>query len=222
MTVRLTNAGQKPVAGPIAFAIVASPDAYLDPDDTAIANVTRPVKLAPGKSRNVKLNFTVPPNVPQGSYLLLVRPDTGGAVPETVESNNVSATATPLAIGPAFSDLTGSIGVVTVAGLGARRQARTTLALQNLGNSTYSGPVTVSVLASADGTADAGDAVLATLPKTLKLKAGGRKAMKLRAALASLPAGSYHLVARLAPGGTPADNNAANNDVVSAGVFTVA
>ena len=66
------------------------------------------------------------------------------------------------------------------------------------------------------------DAVLATLPKALKLKAGGRKVIKLRAALGSLPAGSYRLVARLNPTGTPADTNAANNDVVSAGVFTVA
>jgi len=222
MTVRVTNAGQKPVAGPMAFAVVASPDAFLDSDDTTIATVTKPVKLAPGKSRNVKLAFTVPANVPQGSYLLLVRPDAGGAFPETVESNNISASATPLAIGPAFSDLTGSLGVVTVAGVGAKRQARATLSLQNLGNSAYSGPVTVSLLASADATADAGDAVLATLPKSLKLKAGGRKALKLRAALGSLAAGSYHLVARLNPTGTPADANTANNDVASAGVFTVA
>jgi glucose/arabinose dehydrogenase len=222
MTVRVTNAGQAAVAGPVAFAVVASPDAFLDSDDTTIATVTKPVKLAAGKSRNVKLNFTVPANVPQGSYLLLVRPDAAGAVPETAESNNVSASATPLAIGPAFSDLAGSLGAATVAGVGAKRQVRATLSLQNLGNAAYAGPVTVSVLASADAAADAGDAVLAALPKTLKLKAGGRKALRLRAALSSLPAGSYHLVARLNPTGTPADTNGANNDAASAGVFTVA
>ena len=184
--------------------------------------MTKPVKLAPGKSRNVKLNFTVAGGVPQGNYLLLVRPDAGGAVTERVEFNNVSASPAAIAIGPAFSDLTGSIGTVTVKGIGVRRAARATLLLQNLGNSAYAGPVTVSLLASTDATIDASDAVLATLPaKVVKVKAGGKKALRLRVAVASLPAGSYHLVARMTPGGTPADTNSANNDVVSGGAFTV-
>ena len=222
MTVRVTNAGQAAVRAPLAFEVLASSDAFAHPDDVGLATVTKPVKLAPGQSKNVKLNFVVPAGVPQGSYLLLVRPDAGGAVAETVEFNNVAATAAPVTIAPPFSDLTGSIGSLTVAGLGARRQVRGVLSLQNNGNAPYTGPVTVSLLASADPLADATDVPFATLPaRVMKLKANGRRAVRLKAPPTGLAPGTYHLVARITPAGSPADTNAANNDVVSAGTFTV-
>lgn len=222
VTVRVTNQGGARVAGPLAFAIIASPDGFLDPDDPVVATVTRPVKLLPGRSRNVKLNFTVSSSVPEGSYLLLVRPDAAGAVTETVEFNNVAATAAPVTIAPPFSDLAGSIGVVRVAGLAPRR-ITTTLLLQNLGNSTYTGPVTVTLLASTDATFDSTDMLLTTLPaRSVKIRAGGRKSLRLRTNLPAMPAGTYHLVARIVPTGSPADTNASNNDIVGSGTFAVA
>ena len=222
MSVRVTNQGQTAVSAPLAFAIVASPDAFMDPEDPAVATVTRPVRLAPGQSRVVKLNFTVASNVPAGNYQLLVRPDAGGGVPETVEFNNVSATPAAVVIAPPFSDLTGTFGPATVAGLGTRRQVRATLALQNNGNSTYAGPVTIALLASTNAAVDGADVPLATPPaRVMKLKANGRRVIRLRSPVTGLAPGTYYLVVLITPSGTPGDTNAANNNVVSGGTFTV-
>lgn len=222
LTIRVSNAGGAAVAGPTAFQIVASSDAFFDGDDPVLATITKPLKLKPGKARNVKLNFTVPANIPQGSYQLLVRPDAAGVIAETIESNNFASTSSAITIAPAFSDLTGSIGAVRITGVGARRAAVAKLVLQNLGNAAYSGPVTVALFASTDATPDAGDAVLATLPgRVIKVKPNGRKVIGLRGSLSSLAAGTYYLVARISPSGAPADANVANNDVVSGGTFAV-
>jgi glucose/arabinose dehydrogenase len=221
-TVRVTNAGGAAVSGPMTFEIAASDDAFLNPDDPVIGTVTKNVSLKPGKSKNVKLDFTVPVNLPPGSYVLLVRPNSTNSVPETAVSNDVAATPAAVSIAPPFADLTGAIGPVKVVGVGARRAVAATLALQNLGNTAYSGPVTVSLLASTDATADASDLPLATLPaRAVKVKANGRKVVRLRVLVGSLAAGTYHLVAHVASSGSPADTNAANDDIVSGGTFTV-
>jgi glucose/arabinose dehydrogenase len=220
MVVRVANQGQAPAAGPLAFSVFASTDEFLDPGDAAVATVTRPVKLMPGRARNVKLNFNVANTVPQGSYLLLVRADAGGLVPETQEFNNVAASSAPVTIAPPFIDLAASIGPVAITGTTARRLSASLL-LQNGGNTAYAGPVTVQLLASTDTAIDAGDVPITTLPgRVLKVKAGGRKVLRLRTALPALAAGSYHLVARVTPAGVGNDPNTANNDAVSAGTFS--
>ena len=219
MTVRVTNQGAAPAAGPVAFAVVASADPFLDPDDATVATVTRPVKLLPGRSKNVKLSFNVANTVPQGSYLLLVRADAAGAVTERVEFNNVAASAVPVTIAPPFSDLAASIGPVRITGTAVRRLSASLL-LQNGGNTAYAGPVTVQLLASTDTVIDGTDTAITTLPaRVVRVKAGGRKVLRLRTTLPALPAGTYHLVARVTPAGVPADTNAANNDVVSTATF---
>jgi hypothetical protein len=58
----------------------------------------------------------------------------------------------------------------------------------------FNRPVTVSVLASTDATADAGDVSLARSDKRLKLKPGQAKVLKFKTSMASLPAGAYTLL----------------------------
>ena len=219
MIARVTNQGAAPVAAPLAFAVFASADEFLDPGDAAVATVTRPVKLLPGRAKLVKLNFNVANNVPQGSYRLLVRADAGGAVPEIHEFNNVGASAAALIIAPPFTDLGASIGPVTIKGVGPRRLSASLL-LENGGNSAFAGPVTVQLLASPDAAVGSDDLPITTLPaKVVRVKAGGRKVLRLRTTLPSLAPGTYHLVARVTPAGVGADPNPANNDAVSSGTF---
>jgi subtilase family serine protease len=73
----------------------------------------------------------------------------------------------------------------------------TKVTLTNTGSDTYSGGVTVTLYASADGSVSADDATLVTLelPK-LKLAAGKSKVVKLSFTYpTSLPGGSYQLIA---------------------------
>ena len=221
--VRVTNAGGHAVSGPVRFAVFASPDGFLDADDRALATVDKPVRLRPGRSRNVPLVFSAAADVPAGDYTLLVRADAAGAVAEMHEWNNVAASAAPVAVSPPTVDLNGSLGAVRVTGTGARRRASATLLLRNDGNSRYNGPVAISLLASPDATADDADTLLATLPaRTVRIKAGGQRVIRLRANVSSLAAGTYHLVARAPAAGPTAAVNPANNAAVSTGTFIVA
>jgi glucose/arabinose dehydrogenase len=216
MTVRVANQGQAAVLGPVTFSVVASADEFLDPDDPAVATVTRPLNLKPGKAKNLKLKFNVAGDVPQGSYRLLVRADgplaAGGAVQETSEFNNVAATAAPVTIGPPFVDLTGTIGPVTV---NSKRVAKATLLLQNLGNTAYAGPVSFTLFRQDVGASDA-VGLLGPSPRVFRLKPGAVKKIRLRAPLAGGGAAPHdqQLLVVLTPAGAPQDGNAANNSIL--------
>ena len=220
-TVRVTNAGGAAVAGPMAFEIAASGDAFLNPDDHVLGTVTKKVNLKPGKSKNVKLDFTVPVSLPAGSYVLLVRPNSTNAVPETAVSNNVAATPAPVAIAEPFVDLSATIPTVRL-GRPLIRFLSATLMLKNDGNSPVNSPLGVSFAASADTVFDAADTALAAAPRVIRLKPGATRAVRVRLALpAGVAAGSYHLVARLDPDNAIAESNDTNNDAASDGTFTV-
>jgi hypothetical protein len=75
-------------------------------------------------------------------------------------------------------------------------------------NADFNGPVTVSVLASADAVADAQDVVVVQSSKRLKLKVGQTKVLKLKTSLAMLPDGSYTLI-----GAASAGNNLTSTQV---------
>ena len=68
------------------------------------------------------------------------------------------------------------------------------ITVRNDTNSDFNGPVTVSVLASTDITADVDDVSLVQSDKRLKLKPGQTKVLKFKPSTASLPAGAYTLL----------------------------
>jgi hypothetical protein len=76
------------------------------------------------------------------------------------------------------------------------KKARGTMQLivRNDGNAAFNGHVVVSVLASPDARADAGDVAVVQSDKRLKLKPGQGKSVKLKASMAAVPAGSYTLL----------------------------
>ena len=78
MTVRVTNPGGARWRAPMAFAIVASPDAFLDPEDPVVATVTPAGEARAGQVAQREAQLQRRADVPAGSYLLLVRPDAGG------------------------------------------------------------------------------------------------------------------------------------------------
>ncbi|HEX8912665.1 MAG TPA: CARDB domain-containing protein, partial [Humisphaera sp.] len=73
-----------------------------------------------------------------------------------------------------------------------------------VGNTTgvaFSGPVTIRLVASTDGTIDAGDAEVLSVVKTLKIKPSTTKAVKLKVKSfpATLADGNYQLIAEVTP-----------------------
>jgi hypothetical protein len=98
------------------------------------------------------------------------------------------------------TSVTGKVPAVIVTGTKVKGSVSVTV--RNDTDADFSGPVTVSVLASTDAVADNEDASIATSSKTLKLKAGQTRVVKLK--LSSLPTladGTYTLL------GTAAANN---------------
>jgi hypothetical protein len=222
-TVQLRNMGQAAVLGEVDVELFASPDPWLDPEDQPLGSTRRRIGLRPSGQKRTVLAYNVPASLPGGNYYLVARADAGSTVAETREFNNVGASPAALFIGPPAVDFAGTFVrepvVVTRRGV---RSALATLALTNGGNVPSAGPVTVSLLASPDGVIDPADATLGSQTRTLRIRPGGRRLLRLRVALPStLPAGAYRLAARIDPAGAVAESNETNNDAVSGGSFAV-
>jgi hypothetical protein len=221
VTVRLTNNGATAVNAPVGVALAVSPDGFLDPEDPVTTTVQKPLRLNPGKSRNVVVRFVYPDSLENGAYVLLARADAGGTVAEKDETNNVGAAPAPVNIAQPFVDLSGAFQAVRP-GRSPLRQVGATLLVRNGGNVAVNGPVTLLLLASADTTADDSDVSLGTLTRTFSIKPNSAKRLTLRLPLpAGLAAGTYHVIARLGSAGTVTESNDTNNDVASGGTFTV-
>jgi subtilase family serine protease len=84
------------------------------------------------------------------------------------------------------------------------------------------GPVTLSLLASTDATADDADVSLGTITRTLRIKPNSGRRLSFRLPLpAGIAAGTYHVIARIDSTGTVTESNETNNDAASGGTFTV-
>ena len=102
------------------------------------------------------------------------------------------------------------------------RQVGATLLIRNDGNVPVNGPVTITLLASADTAADGADASLGTLTRVLRIKANSTRRLAFRLPLpAGLASGTYHVIARVDSGGNVTESDETNNDAPSGGTFTV-
>ena len=222
-TVQLRNAGGAAVNGEYDVALFASPDAWLDPEDPQVGAVRRRVRVAPNGVRRLPVAFTVPSSVAGGNYHLLAQADAGRTLSETREFDNVGASAAPLFIGPPVVDFSGAFAVnPTVVTRRGVRSVVATLSVLNSGNIPTAGPVTISLLASADGMIDNADVSLGNQTRVMRVRPGGRRLLRLRVALPSgLAAGAYRLAARIDPAGAVPEPDENNNDAVSDGTFTV-
>jgi len=183
--------------------------------------VTKPVRLNPGRSRNVVVKFAYPDSLENGDYFLLARADAGGAVAEKDETNNVAASPAAVNISQPFVDLSGAFQVVRPIGAPVR-QVGATLLVRNDGNVAVNGPVTLSLLASTDAIADDADVSLGTVFRTLRIKPNSARRLSFRLPLPSgMAAGTYHVIARIDSTSTVTESDETNNDAASGGTFTV-
>ncbi len=94
----LQNLGGVAAAGTIDFDFFASTDQALDNSDLAVAtDVPIAVHVAPGKTQNLKFKLSFS-SLPAGSYFLVAKINTTNSITESVTSNNVIFSTTPVAI----------------------------------------------------------------------------------------------------------------------------
>jgi subtilase family serine protease len=212
-TVKITNMGQLPVAGPVATTLYVSDDPTFSLNDVAVGSpVTKTLKLKTNKSKSIRFAFNYPGTLGGGNYYVLARVDSGNAVAETKERNNVSATAAAISIAPAFVDPQPTSVAVPKGKLTPGGKASALVTLKNNGNVPLSQSVTIALTATGPG----GDTQVATVTKTLRIKQGGSKGVKVPFQFANtLAAGQYTLTATVSTSGTFNDNNPDNNTAIS-------
>jgi YD repeat-containing protein len=93
----VTNSGSGAAKAPWMDIVYLSSDQTCCAGDTALATVSHTAALAPGASYAQTKSVTIP-NRPPGNYFLILKVDTGGAVYEANESNNLRVV--PLTIAP--------------------------------------------------------------------------------------------------------------------------
>ena len=218
--VRITNAGQTPLLGAASVGLYLSPDTWLDPEDVLVGTLPKNLKLKPGGSKVFALPITFPATIVDGNYHLLAWADAGKTVAEPNEANNVGASAAPVTLAAPFRELSVSIGQMSVAPAPSRR-GLATLLVRNTGNVPAAGPLGIELRASADNVPDAGDPLLLTTAKMIKIKPGASKLIKLRFLPSSLSSGAYYVTATIDTAGAFAEPNETDNVAVSGNQFFV-
>jgi glucose/arabinose dehydrogenase len=218
--VRVTNAGRTPLAGGVNLGLFLSPDTYLDSEDVMVGTLPKNLKLKPGASKVIALPVTFPASIVDGRYHLLAFADSGKSVAEPDETNNVGASATPVTLAAPFRDLSVSIGQMAVMPAPTRR-GTATLLVRNSGNVTAAGAVGLVLRASSDAAADDSDSLLLQSTKTIKIKAGGSKLIKLRFVPRTLASGTYYVTANVVTTGTIPETDQTNNGAVSGNTFII-
>jgi hypothetical protein len=102
---------------------------------------------------------------------------------------------TPLP-GPGPVSVAAVTGKVPPAVIGGDKKAKGSLVVtvRNDSGADFNDQVNVAILASSDAVADVADAALISSPKTMRLKAGQSKAVKLSVSLMNLPEGTFTLL----------------------------
>lgn len=97
----VANAGNVVASGRVGLSLTASADATADAADPVIRPVAARLRLAPGRTKTFRFTFRLP-DVPAGDYFLLGLIDTGDAILESTEANNVAVSPARVSVtGPA-------------------------------------------------------------------------------------------------------------------------
>jgi hypothetical protein len=227
--VQVTNQGDAPAAGPVAITLVArdvDPNTPATGDTAIVTTPAKNLKLKPGKSKSISVKFNYP-DVAAAAYALVATVDSANGIPEGNETNNEGTSATAVTIAPAFVDLAATaIGQPKGGTIAIGKKNSITLTVQNLGNVPASGLLKMDFYASttADGVIDAGDILLGSVTKKLKLKNGASKNIKVSGGVVdpAFPPGTYFITAVINNPPVIAETSAANNTVVSTTSFPAA
>jgi hypothetical protein len=97
--VGLRNDGNVPFSGPATIELFASTDATLDDADTSLLPAApKTQKIKQGATKNVNVKFVTPPALTAGTYFVIARVTSTGAIADSVVANNVSTATVTLVV----------------------------------------------------------------------------------------------------------------------------
>lgn len=175
--------------------------------DTLLGSYTV-VSLAGGATTFQTISFVAPAGT--AGYTLFAVADSGGAVTEVAEDNNVAIVGL-LGVGP---DLVVQIDDATFTGAEAvpGESSWVTVFVTNAGAAAVNGWTSVQIFASADGVVGAGDFLFGQTDFRVNLAPGQAQTIRIRTQVpADIPAGAYTLLAVVDPGNTIAEGHEGNN-----------
>jgi hypothetical protein len=205
-------------SGPVTITLYASSDGSISSDDTVL--LTTPlsgVRLRFANSKTVKLRYTYGDNLAAGSYFLIASMNADGTnTAPTRAVTGANGTGTAVKVVPATVDLATSFRDSPPLLVAPGQIDSTLVTIQNQGNVTAGGTISVSLYASADGTLGSSDTLLLSVPaRKIRLAPGRSITFRLRfTAPAARAAGSYKLLASTVSAVNLVDANVIN-DVAS-------
>jgi subtilase family serine protease len=208
MKLRLVNVDESKINGPASVTVYASSDSTLSTADAAASTVSIPrLTLASGASKVVKIRFTLPSDLAPGSYELIASVTADDTA--TAPANAVSPSA--VSVSPGSVDL-----AVTYPGTSVLvhpgKGATAVITLENIGNLSAVGTVTLSLYASADQTLGSSDVLLATLPNVkVNIRPGRSLTLHVRFNAPDRAGGTYNLIASMDALTSPLDSNPSND-----------
>jgi len=220
---QLTNSGDAPIQSPVGIQLVASADTTLDAGDAPVTNVTRPVRLRPGRSRFLVVPFAYP-TVADGQYFILANLDSANGIAEGNEGNNVAASAAPVLIAAPFVDLVASVGAPPRGSFTIGRRTSVPITITNNGN-VPAGPglLQIDLFGSADAARGVDDLPLATITRPIRIRNARSRIIRVNFIFpAELAAGSYYVTTTIDAPNAIAESNETNNDAASSVAFTAA
>ena len=195
-TVDLTNSSAGTVSGPAKVQLYFSTTPVFDANAVLITTFTKSGNLKAAGVEALKIKLKAIPDVPNGSYYLLVNVTDPGGNTATTSSTGTTTIAAPfIALSETFSRLTIPASVRA----GAKISAVASLTVTNNGNVASTGNTAIALYASPTGTFSSGDTQLTSLNKPLVIKPGASKLVNLplKTVPAALPDGIYHVLAQV-------------------------
>ena len=199
-------------SGAVDVRLLLSSDSTVQDAVAELGDFTLVMKSNKAKSHTFK--FIYPASIPDGAYQVLVVVDPSNQINETDESNNTAA-AEAIELGPPIVDLAAGPFSGLKAQYLSSKSISVKVSVSEEGNVPTSGPVTVSLYLSSDGTTLG--QLLATKSSAGKIKPSKHKVFTLKVPPNTVAPGQYYFIAIVS---NALDANGGNNQVVS-GIVTI-
>jgi subtilase family serine protease len=221
MRVLVTNLGDTALARTLVDIVLrAVPTGTTTGGPIDVVNVTKPMRLRPGKGRAVPLKFLYP--TADGTYNLVASVDSTGVVTESSEANNDATTAAPVRIAPPFVDLLPTVGPPSRGGFVVGGRSNVPVTIVNNGNVPARGLITIELLVSTDALGTA-TTTLGSITRPINVRNGRAKTIRIPVLFpTTLGAGSYFVITNVDTTNAIEESDDTNNSATSSVAFQAA
>jgi hypothetical protein len=213
-TVDLTNTSASTVSGVATVKLYFSTTPVFDANAVLITTFTKSGNLRAAGVEALKIKLKAIPDVPDGSYYLVVNvTDPSGTTATTASTGSTTIAAAFIALSETFSKLTIPASVKG----GAKISAVASLQVTNNGNVASTGNTTIALYASPTQTFSSGDTQISSLDKPLVIKPGASKLVNLplKTIPAALADGTYYVLAQVTDSKGDVTSAASSNTFVA-------